>query len=434
MSKIKRRERDAILRSLRAGVVPGIGLQHIQVGRSAEVQALLQDLEAIGDGSAAVRFVIGRYGSGKSFFLNLIRTMALKQRFVVVQADVTPDRRLQASAGQARTLYAELLKNLATKSRPNGGALASVVERWVGEVDHEVRSGGGGDVSAAIHERLAPLRDHVGGFDFANVLTQYVEAFHAGDDLKIDAVLRWLRGEYTSKTDARKDLGVRRIVDDGSIYDFLKLLASFVRLAGYRGLLVNLDELGVLSLRLNHAQARQRNYEVILRIVNDCLQGDTQGIGFVFAGVPEFLEDRRRGMASYEALATRLAENSFATGDLRDLSGPVVRLENLSEEELFVLLKRILIVYDSDREDAPTLPDEALGRFMVHCSEQLGSEYYQTPRDSVKRFVHLLSILEQNPGTSWESAMGQAVPDDASPRDEPESSEQPVDDLVDFRI
>jgi hypothetical protein len=404
---IKPRERSAIISSLRAGVVPRVGLQHLQVGRKDEIEAVLNDLKQIDQGGAAVRFVIGRFGAGKSFFLSLCRAVALQKKFVVAQADLTLDRRLQGAAGQARGLVAELLQNLAIRAKPDGGALSSVVERWVSDLDHEVRTAGGteADVATEIHNRLKPLQELVSGHDFAAVITKYLEGYLTRDDRLTAAALKWLRAEYGTKTEARQDLGVRSIVDDADIYDHLKLFAAFVRMAGYAGLLVNIDEMGVLSHRLNHSGARTSNYEAILRIVNDCLSGNAAGIGFYFAGIDEFLEDRRRGLFSYEALRTRLEGVKLAETGLRDFSGPVIRLENLTREELFVLLNKILDVFAIGDSTKRLLPEPAVHTFMQYCSQTLGAAYFQTPRDVVRSFVTLLSVLEQNPRADWRSLL-----------------------------
>ena len=404
---IRPRERSAILLSLAAGVVPRVGLHHLQVGRKDEVTAALKDLSMIEQGGAAVRFIIGRFGAGKSFFLNLCRAVALQKKFVVAQADLTLERRLQGTGGQARSLYAELLKNLAILARPDGGALPSVVERWVSDVEHAVHSAGGteAEVTKEIHERLNPLQELVSGYDFAAVIAKYLEGFLSHNDALVDASLRWLRAEYTTKTEARRDLGVRSIIDDAAIYDHLKLLAAFVRMAGYAGLLVNLDEMGVLSHRLNHSKARDNNYETILRIVNDCIQGGASGIGFYFAGVDEFLDDPRRGLVCHEALRTRLADGMFARSGMKDFSGPVIRLANLTCEELFVLLHKVRDIFVSSDALSLRFDDEAIQGFMDHASRTLGAAYFQTPRDVVRPFVSLLSILEQNPGSDWKTLL-----------------------------
>ena len=377
---IKARERDAILQSLRAGVVPRMGLRHIQVGRLDEVSAVLGDLERVAAGSASVRFVIGRFGAGKSFFLNLARMVSLEKKFVVVQADVTTDRRLQGSNGQARALYAELMQNMSTRSKPEGGALASVVERWVGDVDHEIRQAGGDDaaVAKAIDDRLKPLQELVSGYDFATVIRKYLEGFHTQNEALTAAALRWLRAEYRTKTEAKADLNVRSIIEDSQIYDYLKLVAAFVRMGGYAGLLVNFDEMGVLSHRLNNTQARNANYEAILRIVNDVLQGNVAGLAVLFGGTDAFLEDRRRGLAGYEALASRLAANAFAGEGLKDLSGPVIRLPNLTVEELYALLINVRNVFASGDPAKHLVPDEAL---TAYCAQLVRSHRIRLVRE-----------------------------------------------------
>lgn len=399
----KPRERAAILQSLAAGVVPAIGLHCIQVGRADEVGAVVKDLERVETDGSSVRFIIGRFGSGKTFFLNLIRTVALKRKFVVAQADITTDRRLHGTSGQARALFSELMRNLATTSKPEGGALGNLVERWVGDVDYELRQAGGTDESIRkeLVNRLKPLQEFVSGYDFATVLTKYHEGFQSHNEAIQQSALRWLRAEFTTKTEAREQLGVRTIINDESFYDYLKLFAAFIRIAGYSGLLINIDELVVLSHRLNSTQARNNNFEAILRILNDCLQGQTQGLSFLFAGTDDCLEDKRRGLFSYEALATRLTANRFAADGRKDWSAPVIRLSSLTPEDCFVLLHNIRNVFASGDQTKWLIDDEGIAAYLASCQKRMGAAYFQTPRDTVKDFVGLLNVLEQNPGTDW---------------------------------
>mgnify|MGYP000471763359 FL=1 len=396
---IKPRDRDVILQALAAGVVPRSGLRHVQVGRAAEIGALVRDVDRIADNGAAIRFVIGEYGAGKTFFLNLVRLIALERKFVTIHADLAPDRRIHASAGQARGLYAEAVRNMATRTKPDGGALGSVVERFVTECMSE--SGQRNvPVETVIDERLAVLQEHVGGDDYATVLKAYWRGSENGDETLKAAALRWLRGEYTTKTEARQALGVRNIIDDGDVYDALKLLAAFVRLVGYSGLLVVFDEM-VNLYKLQSSQARNQNYEQILRMLNDVLQGNFGGIGFVLGGTPEFLMDTRRGLYSYAALQSRLAENAFAKNGLVDLSGPVLRLQSLTPEDLLILLSNIRSVFASGNPENHLVPDEALHSFMEHCNRHVGEAYFRTPRNTIKAFVQFLAVLEQNQGTQW---------------------------------
>jgi hypothetical protein len=438
---IRPRDRDAILQSLRAGVVPRRGQQFIQVGRAEEVRALLRDLDRIADGGSAIRFVIGEFGSGKTFFLFLVRSIALEKGLVTVHADLTPDRRLHATGGQARSLYTELMANLATRTRPDGGAVASVVERFVTSALQEAREKETA-VDAILQDRLASLSEMTGGYDFAEVVAAYWRGHDQGSDqLKSDAV-RWLRGEFSTRTDARRALGVRTIVDDDNLYDQLKLFSRFTRLAGYGGLLVCLDEL-VNLYKLANTQARSGNYEQILRILNDSLQGTSAGLGFLLGGTPEFLMDTRRGLYSYEALRSRLAQNRFATDGRRDFTGPVLHLANLSQEELYVLLRNLRHVHAAGEPGRYLLPDEALVAFMEHCSKRVGEAYFRTPRSTIRAFLELLAVLEQNPGASWRDLLGgvelapEANPDlaplpEAVPGSAP--AETGDDELASFRL
>jgi len=425
---IRDRDRGAILQSLRAGVVPRRGLHLVQVGRAREVEALMEDLVRVADSGTTVRFIIGAYGSGKTFFLNLIRAVALEKRLVAISADLTPERRIYSGGGHARALYAELMASMSTRSSDTG-ALPAVVERFVSNAVQEAR-GSGVSPETTIQDKLASLSEMVGGYDFAQVVECYWRGHDTGDDeLKVNAI-RWLRAEFSTKTDARKALGVRTIIDDAAVYDHLKLMSRFVRLAGYKGLLVCLDEM-VNLYKLANGRARNTNYEQILRIVNDCLQGTVEGLGFLFGGTPEFLTDTRRGLYSYEALQSRLAENAFATDGVSDLRGPTMRLSNLSQEDVYVLLGKLRNIYAKGDPAQHLVSDEALKAFMNHCYERVGEAYFRTPRNTIKEFVQLLSVLEQNPQIQWADLLGNVdLEVESNPDDEP-LPEDAEDDVAD---
>lgn len=436
---ISLKERDAAIQALRAGVVPRLGIRHVQVGRDREVGEAVHDMVRIAEGGSAVRFVIGEYGSGKTFFLTLARTIAAEKKLVVMHADLSPERRLHAGGGQARLLCAELVQSMATRTKPEGGALASVLERFL-ETVRKAAVSERRDAGEMIRERLEAVREGVSGFDFAEVVVRYWQGAEAGDEMLKGAALRWLRAEYSLKTEAREALGVRTIIDDTGVYDHLKALSRLVRLAGYQGTLVVLDEM-VNLVKLVNSQARTANYEQILRIVNDVLQGSAERIGFYFGGTPEFLMDTRRGLYSYEALRSRLAENSFARDGLVDLSGPVVRLQSLTPEEMQVLLERLRLLWASGDAARLPLPDEALPAFLQHCAKKIGDSYFRTPRNTIRAFLDLLAILEQNPGASWaglldgvEIKADQPGPQADIPDDPPAPSPSDADDLSSFRL
>lgn len=434
MATIKPRDRDSVIQSLRAGVVPRTGQHLIQVGRSRELETLIGDIARVGGGGSAFRFVIGEYGSGKTFFLNLVRAVALEKKLVVFSADLNPDRRLHASGGQARSLFAELMKNAATRTKPEGGALPSIVEKFVATAISEAKASQG-TPDSVIRGKLENLSEMVNGYDFAAVILAYWKSFESGDDNLKAAAIRWLRGEYSTKTEAREALGVRTIIDDAAFYDQLKLVARFVRLAGYSGMLVCLDEL-VNLYKLSNTQARNSNYEQILRILNDSLQGSSEGLGFLLGGTPEFVLDPRRGLYSYQALQSRLAENSFAKDGLADFSGPVLRLASLSPENFLVLLQNLRHVYAYGEPGKYLVPDDALPAFMEHCHKRVGEAYFRTPRTTITAFINLLAVLDQNQAANWRDLIGQVAVDKDGGAAADLSIDKPAEDdeLTSFKL
>lgn len=400
---IRKKDRDTIIQALKVGVVPRCGLPLIQVGRKAEVEALIVDIDNISEGSSSIRFIIGEYGAGKTFFLNLVRSIALEKGLVTLSADLNPSRRLYSSSGQSRSLYMELVKNMATRTKPEGGALAGIVEKFITLAEKEATLKGC-TVDERIQQKLISITELVGGFDFAQVITCYYHGFIEGNEELKGNAIKWLRGEFSAKTDSKATLGVRTLIEDSNYYDYLKLMAKFVKLAGYAGLFICIDEM-VNIYKLTNTVSRNSNYEQILRIVNDCLQSNTEGIGFIFGGTPEFYLDTRRGMFSYEALRGRLAQNTFASELYKDLSGPVIQLSSLTPEDLYVLLCNINNVYSFGNEDLRIIPESVIANFMEHSSKQLGNDYFRTPRTTIKAFVDFLAILDQHKELKWEELL-----------------------------
>lgn len=411
--KVPRRIAAVILNSLKGGVVPRIGLPYITVGREVEIQALLHDLDLIADGGASFRFLVGRYGSGKSFLIQTIRTHSMGENFVVADADLSPERRLQGGQGQGLSTYRELIRNLSTKTRPEGGALALVLDRWVTNIQRKAAEECGSS-SGTVYDQafnsvleafLEPLCELVHGYDFSAVLKIYAFAF-AEEDMEAKAcVVKWLRGEYRTKTEARRELGVNACIADDSWYDYLKLLAEFLTGAGYKGLVVMIDEL-VNLYKIPNSVTRQNNYEKILTMYNDTLQGKAHHLGIIMGGTPQSIEDRRRGVYSYEALRSRLTQGRFASEGLSDMLAPVIRLNPLTYEELLVLIEKLADIHAGYFEYQRSLTEDDLVSFLQIEFGRVGSDSHLTPREVIRDFIELLDIVYQNPDASVSSLLG----------------------------
>lgn len=386
--RVPKRVAAVILNSLKGGVVPRIGLPYITVGREVEIRALLTDLSLISDGGASFRFLVGRYGAGKSFLLQTIRTHAMGEGFVVADADLSPERRLQGGQGQGLATYRELIRNISTKTRPEGGALNLILDRWVASCADADES--------AINAQLAPLEEMVHGFDFARMLRRYRAAVSEGDEETMSRVTKWIRGEYRTKSEARAGLGSSTIISDDDWYDYVKLIARFLVCSGYKGMLVLIDEL-VNLYKIPNAITRQYNYEKILTMYNDTLQGKAQYLGMIMGGTPTSIEDRRRGVFSYEALRSRLAQGRFAREDLKDMLAPIIRLQPLTYEELLVLIEKLMQIHAGYFGWTPTLTENDLVDFLKIEFGRVGADTHLTPREVIRDFIELLDILCQNP-------------------------------------
>lgn len=402
--RVPKRIAQIVLNSLKGGVVPRIGLPYITVGRKAEIEALLHDVDVIQEGGASFRFIVGRYGSGKSFLLQTIRNYVMDKKFVVVDGDLSPERRLQGSKGQGLATYRELIQNLSTKTRPEGGALTLILDRWINSVQTQVVSEGIASddpkfeaaVDQKIYGVISSLNELVHGFDFAKLLNMYYHAYMSGDDETKAKVVKWFRGEYSHKTEAKKDLGVDIIISDSNWYEYLKLFATFFRQAGYAGLMIMIDEL-VNIYKIPNAISRQYNYEKILTMYNDTLQGKAKYLGIIMCGTPQAVEDRRRGVYSYEALRSRLASGKFAQESARDMYAPVIRLEPLTAEEMLVLTEKLADMHANLYGYERTITDNDLAQFIKIEYARVGADTSITPREIIRDFIELLDIVWQNP-------------------------------------
>ncbi len=403
---------NILINALKGGVVPRIGLEYITVGRAQEIAAILHDIEMISDGSASFRFIVGKYGSGKSFLLQTIRNYATAKGFAVVDADLSPERRFAGTKGQGLATYKELIQNLSTKSKPDGGALPLILEKWISGIQASIKLQSDAEgvefdllVEKQIYAAAGSLEGMVNGFEFAKAIITYWRAYRQDDAAMKSNVLKWFRGEYSSRREAKEELNINFIVTDETWYDFLKIFAAFLVSAGYKGLLVVIDEL-VNIFKIPNSITRQNNYEKILTMYNDVLQGKAKHIGFLLGGTPQCIEDKYKGVFSYEALRSRLEEGHFATDDLKDLSAPIIRLQMLTQEEMYVLIEKLRNIHAQLYNYTPTIGHDELIYFLTVEYNRVGAQTHITPREIIRDFIELVNILHQNPQKSMSEILG----------------------------
>jgi hypothetical protein len=412
VNQVPNRIANILINALKGGVVPRVGLEYITVGRNQEIAAILHDIEMIEEGSASFRFIVGKYGSGKSFLLQTIRNYATAKGFVVVDADLSPERRFAGTKGQGLATYKELIQNLSTKSKPDGGALPLILEKWISGIQANVKAQSAvseeefeDQVERQIYAVAGSLEGMVNGFEFAKAVVTYWKAYKQDDTALKSNVLRWFRGEYPTRKEAKEDLGINFIVNDETWYDFLKIFAAFLVGAGYKGMLVVIDEL-VNIFKIPNSITRANNYEKILTMYNDVLQGKASHIGFLMGGTPQCIEDKYKGVFSYEALRSRLAEGHFATADVKDLSAPIIRLQMLSQEEMYVLVEKLMNIHAQLYNYSSTLSHDELVYFLTVEYNRVGAQTHITPREIIRDFIELINILHQNPQKSVSEILG----------------------------
>ena len=436
---VPKRISQTVINSLKGGVVPRIGLPYIAVGRKSEIEALLHDVGIIAEGGASFRFIVGKYGSGKSFLIQTIRNYVMDKGFIVADADLSPERRLQGTHGQALATYRELIGNLSTKTKPEGGALTLVLDRWINTVQSETMQEYGFSpddpaLAAAVDRKIyavtSAVSELVHGFEFARLLSLYYRAYSEGNDETKMKVVRWFRAEYATKREAKEELGVNIIITDDDWYDYLKLFALFFRLAGYAGMMIMIDEL-VNIYKIPNSITRQYNYEKMLTMYNDTLQGKARYLGIIMGATPQAVDDKRRGVYSYEALRSRLAEGKFSREGARDMLAPVIRLEPLTAEEMLVLCEKLADMHAGLYGYQRKINVDDITAFIKLEYGRIGADNNITPREVIRDFIELLDLMYQHPTMTMADLMQS---DDFTYTKSEAVSDETEEDFAEFTI
>lgn len=403
--KVPKRIATMLLNSLKGGVVPRTGLGYIAVGREKEINALLNDVSIIEDAGATFRFVVGKYGSGKSFLLQTIRSHVMDKGFVVVDADLSPDRRLVGNKGQGLATYRELIQNMSTKTRPDGKALPLILEKWLQNLQTEIIQNNEvspsdprfiGLMEAKIFEKTSAIEGLVHGYEFAKIINLYFQGYiNSDEDLKNKA-LKWLRGEYNNKTEAKQEIGINLIISDEDWYEYIKIFAEFLVMAGYKGMLLLIDEL-VNIYKIPNQIARQYNYEKILTLYNDTLQGKAKYLGIIMSGTIDCVEDTKRGIFSYEALKSRLEDSRFTDNNTRDFLAPIIRLQPLTPEEMTILVEKLTQIHADLYDYEPRIQEQEMVEFIKVEYARIGADSHITPREVIRDYIEILNTLYQYP-------------------------------------
>jgi hypothetical protein len=287
------------------------------------------------------------------------------------------------------------------------------------------------DIKARIYKVTAEIEGLVNGFEFASVLICYFDGYLESDEQKKSNALRWFRGEYGTKSEARREIGINYIITDETWYENLKIFALFLVRAGYKGLYVMVDELAYLY-NLHNRTTRQNNYEKILAIYNDCLTGKAQYLGIIMGAVPQCVEDTDTGIFSYGALRSRLSPGKFATENDRDLSSPIINLRPLTVDEMFVLTEKLAEIHAELYDYDIDISNDEITAFLKAEYERVGAAEQITPREIIRDFIEILNIMYSNKNKRVSDILADNGFEFAKP--ETDEYDDVDDDFASFRI
>lgn len=406
--RINPKEASVIIKSLEGGVVPSIGVQHLLVGRNREVEELIKILDTISDGGSDIRFWVGDFGSGKSFMLATIEQIALQKDFVVSSLDLNPSRRFYATDRKAVALYTEIIDNIKTKTARNGNVLNTIIEEWLNRIFQIVADSYAIDISDIIagskqKEVKNEILNTIGNFsavglsfEFGQALIKYYEAFIEDNRLLGTNALRWMRGDITTKTEAKKALGINQIINDDNWFDALKNMSELFLAIGYSGFVVNFDE-AVNLYKIPQSVTRERNYERILNIYNECKSNIAKGLFINFGATRKTIFDENRGLSSYGALKGRLGNEESMDNKLVNTNRTVLGLKPLTNEEIYTLLENLVNVYNVNYKESISISEDEIVAYMQGQLNRPGADEFLTPRAVIKDFIEILDLKRQNP-------------------------------------
>ncbi|GBG94530.1 biotin carboxylase [Ligilactobacillus salitolerans] len=424
-TRINPKEAASIISALEAGVVPQRGVRHLLVGRNEEVKEVLRILDDVAAGGSDLRFWVGDFGSGKSFMLRTIEAIALQKNYLVATVDMTPTRRFYATDGKAKALYTAIVNSIISQTAQNGNALDTVFSQWINQIAQAVASEAKISLPEALSKEAQSLMtnkilDITGSFaaaglafEMGQAIVKYYEGVLDNDRMLKAQALRWIRGEIETKTEAKRELGINRVITDDNWFDAIKNLSELFSRLGYAGLVINFDE-AVNLYKLPRRQSRERNYERILNIYNECKSNEVQHLLVNFGATRKTVFDETRGLASYGALKGRLGAESSLDSELVNTNKTVLPLKPLTNEEIYTLLQRLTEIYNLHYRAQVELSLQEVQLYMEEQLNRPGADQFLTPRAVIKDYIEILDLIRQNPAIEVEkvilSKFGQESP------------------------
>lgn len=413
-NRINPKEADNIIKALEAGVVPRRGIQHLLVGRHKEVEEVILILDNIKQGESDIRFWVGDFGSGKSFMMRTIESLAVQKNFAVSTIDLTPTRRFYASDGKAQSLYNEIVDNIIIQTSQDGNAIKTIIEEWINSIITSVSERdkipasqllvkeNKGIIEKEILNITSSFKSVGLSYELGQAISKYYEGLMEDNQVLKLKALRWIRGDISTKTESKNELGIKRIINDDNWYEAIKNLAELFSDIGYSGFVINFDE-AVNLYKLPMSQTRERNYEKILNIFNECKSNTARGLFVNFGATRKTIFDERRGMSSYGALKGRLGNESSLDSKLINTNKTVLPLKPLTTEEIYTLLENLKNIYNIHYRLDIDMTMENIKLYMEEQLNRPGALEFLTPRAVIKDFLEILDMIRQNPDVETET-------------------------------
>ncbi|MBU5427676.1 ATP-binding protein [Tissierella pigra] len=413
-NRVNPKEADNIIKALEGGVVPRRGIQHLLVGRNEEVQEIISILESITQGGSDIRFWIGDFGSGKSFMLRTIESIAVQKNFVVSTVDLTPTRRFYSSDGKAKSLYNEIINNIVIQTSQDGNAINTIIEEWINRIITNISERDNIPINQLLMIENKKIVENeilnitscfksVGlSYELGQAISKYYEGIAEDNKVLKLKALRWIRGDIDTRTESKRELGIERIINDDNWYDAIKNLAELFSDIGYSGFVVNFDE-AVNLYKLPMAQTRERNYEKILNIFNECKSNTARGLFINFGATRKTIFDEHRGMSSYGALKGRLGSDGNLNSRLINTNKTALLLKPLTVEEIYTLLDNLNSIYNIHYRKNISMTTENIQIYMEEQLNRPGAAEFLTPRAVIKDYLEVLDLIRQNPDEEIES-------------------------------
>lgn len=383
-----------IIDSLRNGTVPAEGTENIAVGIDEELTEIQDQIERTREDKSAFKFIIGDYGSGKTFFSTSVREMAYDKKFVVSSVVISQETPLH----KFEELYRKIMEGMRTSENKKIPAFNFILEEWLLNIEDKVIEIEGLDpyedskkFQIEMNKRINEELMIVGSIaaSFANAIRAFYKAKYEGDTVLAQGAVAWLKGDNV-RAELKSKLGVIGTITRENSFEFFRALLQMIKTAGYEGLMIILDEVETVQ-KLVRKDMRSAAYENLRFFIDESDRNSFPSCFFLYTGTTDLMESEK-GFKSLEPLYQRIKVEREKGDKFKNLRQPVMFLDGLNRDRLYEVACRVRNIHGQVYSWMPNdkLTDDFIKRLINDMTLGFGGEINIGPRGFLRTLIDIL--------------------------------------------